>query len=139
MKQLVDEKGVNEMWIFEQSTGKLYRPDGSLAATGYAGGNCGKNPEGVNNPSLQSVPTIGPLPVNDYTPGTPVPQSHLGPFAIPLIPTGTGDMFGRGHFYMHGDTTPSGNASEGCIIMPRAVRNEFYNSVDNKLSVVREI
>ena len=103
---------------------------------GYAGGNCGLNPEGKNCPDHQSVPKIGPLPQGKYKFGKPVPQSHLGPFAIPLIPDGNNEMFGRSSFYMHGDTTPAGNASEGCIIMPRNIRNEVAASPDNNLEVV---
>jgi hypothetical protein len=45
-------------------------------------------------------------------------------------------MLGRGHFYMHGDTNPSGNASQGCIIQRRVVREEFYNDKDPQLKVV---
>jgi len=122
-------------WTYEQRTGKLSH-NGEVVATGYAGGNEGKNPEGKNNPTMQNVPKIGPLPVGKYKFGTPVPQSHLGPFAIPLIPMGGNEMFGRSDFYLHGDTTPSGNASEGCIIMPRSVRNAAAASPDNDLEVI---
>ena len=117
-------------WTFEQRTGKLYDPTGKLIAIGYAGGNCGKNPEGKNNPDMQGVPKVGPLPVGLYTRGAVILQSHLGPFAIPLVPAPSNNMLGRGGFYMHGDTTPSGNASEGCAIMPRAVREEFYQATE---------
>lgn len=122
-------------WIFEQSTGKLYNPAGEVVETGYSGGNCGKNPEGKNNPDMQNVHCIGPIPVGIYTRGTVVMESHLGPFAIPLIPNADNEMFGRSDLYMHGDTTPSGNASEGCIIMSRAVRELFYKDT-NDLQVV---
>lgn len=124
-------------WTYEQRTGKLSH-NGEVVATGYAGGNEGKNPEGKNNPTMQNVSKIGPLPVGKYKFGTPVPQSHLGPFAIPLIPMGGNEMFGRSGFYMHGDTTPSGNASEGCIIMPRAIRNAAAASPDNDLEVIAD-
>lgn len=123
-------------WIFEQ-TGKLFAPDGTLAATGYAGGNCGKNPEGINNPAMQCVAKVGPLPRGLYTFGQPVIQSHLGPFAIPLIPDAGNDMCGRSGFYCHGDTTPSGNASEGCVIVPRAIRNAMWANSDHVLKVVK--
>ena len=117
-------------WTFEQRTGKLYNPSGGYVATGYSGGNCGKDPVGINNPDMQGVKGVGPLPVGTYTRGEVVLQSHLGPFAIPLTPDPSNDMLGRGGFYMHGDTTPSGKASEGCIIMPRAVRELFYKSTE---------
>ena len=124
-------------WTYCQSTGRLYDPDGHHIATGYAGGNEGKNPEGVNNHSMQDQKGIGPLPVGLYMFGEVVLQSQLGPFAIPLIPNLNNEMFGRGGFYCHGDT-PAMNqsASEGCIIMPRIVRNEMYSSPDNQIQVV---
>ena len=124
-------------WIFEQSTGNLVSPSGEVVASGYAGGNCGKNPEGRNNPALQNVPCIGPLPVGTYTFGLPVPVSKLGPYAIPLIPDSRNEMYGRGDFYMHGDRVGDpGAASEGCIIMPRAIRDEVWASDDHTLMVV---
>ncbi len=123
-------------WKYSQKTGRLYRPDGTHAATGYAGGNCGKNPEGINNPTMQFVKSVGPICKGLYHRGTVVLKSHLGPFAIPLIADHTNTMGGRGGFYMHGDTTPSGNASEGCIILPRVVREEFYNSPDALIEVL---
>lgn len=122
-------------WRYEQRTGKIYRPDGTHAGTGYAGGNCGKNPEGVNNHAMQGVRSVGPLPCGLYYRGTVVLQSHLGAFAIPLIPDHANNMLGRSAFYMHGDTTPSGKASEGCIIQARAVREEFYASPEMKIEV----
>ena len=123
-------------YMFNQSTGELTDPSGAVVATGYAGGNCGKNPEGRNNPDMQAVKCIGPLPEGWYDLGEPVAQSHLGPFAIPLIPDPANDMLGRGDFYLHGDTTPSGNASEGCIIMPRNIR-EAVKASGERLQVVR--
>lgn len=123
------------MWIFNSKTGQMFSPSGKIVATGYAGGNEGKNPEGRNNPAMQNVKSIGPLPAGTYTFGTPVPQSHLGPFAIPLVSDPGNTMFGRGSFYVHGDTTPSGNASEGCVIMPRAIRNAMWASTDHVLVV----
>ena len=114
------------MWKYVIPTGELFDAAGNkITSFGYSGGNCGKNPEGKNNPLMVSVKNIGPLPPGLYTFGQPVPQSHLGPFAIPLIPDAANVMMGRGDFYVHGDTTPSGNASEGCIILPRAIRNQL--------------
>ena len=123
------------MWTFEQKTGRLLH-NGQLIATGYAGGNCGKNPEGINNPDMQSVHNIGPLPQGKYTFGVPVSQSHLGPYAIPLSPDPNNQMFGRSGFFCHGDTAIPRQASEGCIIMPRAIRNVIGASPDKDLEVV---
>jgi hypothetical protein len=122
-------------YTYEQSTGNMIDPAGSVVATGYAGGNCGQNPEGKNNPEMQGVKSIGPLPEGWYDLGEPVEHSHLGAYAIPLIPDPANDMLGRGDFYLHGDTTPSGNASEGCIIMPRAIR-ESVKASGERLQVI---
>lgn len=125
------------MWTFKQSTGELFDKNNKRIATGYAGGNCGKNPEGRNNPYMQNVACVGPLPRGLYRMTTPVPQSQLGPYAIPLMPAATNEMFGRGHFYVHGDRTNApGSASEGCIIMPRAVREQMWNSDDHDILVI---
>lgn len=124
-------------WTYVQESGKLYRPDGSLAGTGYAGGCGGERPEGVNNHSMQAIKNVGPIVVGVYRKGDVVMQSQLGPFAIPLTPESHNMMLGRGGFYMHGDKRhPPRSASHGCIIMARAVRTEFYESSDPTLTVV---
>jgi len=124
------------MFTFEQTTGKWFDPTGKYIARGYAGGNCGANPEGINNNAMQDKAKIGPLPCGLYTKGKLVPESHLGKDAIPLIPDENNEMFGRCDFYCHGDTEKPRCASEGCIILPHDIRMEFYNSDDNLLQVV---
>ena len=124
-------------WTYEITTGHLYSPDGNLISTGYAGGNCGKNPEGVNNPDMCGVKGVGPLPPGLYTFGTPVEHSQLGAFAIPLEPDDHNVMLGRGGFYLHGDVAGEFQAaSEGCIIMPPATRHACAASEDQQLRVV---
>jgi len=117
------------MWTYKQSTGELIDPSGRNYGNGYSGGNCGQNPEGKNNPLMQNVQCIGPIPQGKYRVGEPVEGSHLGPYALPLIPYPDNQMFGRSRFYMHGDSMEDpGAASEGCIIMPRITRETVYNS-----------
>ncbi len=124
-------------WKYEITTGKLLYPyTGKVLWQGYAGGNCGKNPEAKNNPDFIKVAKTGPLCPGIYTFGTPVAQSHLGPFAIPLTPDPNNEMYGRGDVFCPGDTTPSGNAREGCIIMPRWVRDQMWASKIHTLEVV---
>lgn len=66
-----------------------------------------------------------------------MPESKLGPFAIPLIPDPSNEMYGRGDFYCHGDSIENpGCASEGCVILPRTVRETIWNSTDHELQVV---
>ena len=125
-------------WTYEQATGRLIAPDGAVAATGYAGGNCGNNPEGKNNPDAQDRHSVGPLPQGVYTFTQKEDSPHLGPFAILLEPDPSNEMFGRSAFRIHGDSVNRpGCASEGCIIMPRAVREAVFASDDNTITVVR--
>jgi hypothetical protein len=127
------------MWTYSQTSGKFYNPQGKCISTGYAGGNCGKNKEGLNNPDMQDQAKIGPLPEGLYKRGKLVPQSHLGKDAIELVPDPNNEMFGRSDFFLHGDTVPSGNASEGCIIQPHDARMEFNTSDDDQIQVVRSM
>ncbi|HZR66976.1 MAG TPA: tlde1 domain-containing protein [Terriglobales bacterium] len=124
-------------WTFEISTGKLYDASGKCVATGYAGGGLGKEPEAKDNPAAEPLKGIGPLPEGRYTLATPVPSSQLGQFAIPLVPDAANQMYGRSGFYCHGDSIENpGCASEGCVIMPRAIREAMWNSPDHDLQVV---
>lgn len=125
------------MWTYEQNTGRLLDPNGAFVAKGYAGGNCGLNPEGVNNHAMQGVHNVGPLPVGKYTFGAAIEESHLGPCAIPLIPDPSNEMFGRGHFFCHGDMIGHlGAGSEGCMIQARQVRMMVAASNDKQLNVI---
>ena len=124
-------------WTFIQASGKLLDPTGKYVVTGYAGGNCGKNPEGINNTAMQNVACVGPLPKGTYTLGTPKDSPKLGPYAIPLSPDSKNEMFGRSAFFIHGDKINAPRtASEGCIILPRAIREQIYNSKDLTIVVV---
>lgn len=125
------------MWIYSQSDGRLYAPDGTHAATCYSGGGGGSHPEAVNNHSMQDQKGIGPLPTGFYTFGDVVDHSQLGPCAITLIPDSRNTMYGRGGFYIHGDNQAMNHsASDGCIIAPRNVRDEIVSSGDKQLAVV---
>jgi Protein of unknown function (DUF2778) len=126
------------MWSFKQSTGELFNGSGEVVATGYAGGNCGNNPDGVNNPSAQDQHSVGPLPQGIYMMTGVSETSHVGPYAIILSPSSDNEMFGRGDFRIHGDRTngPAKSASEGCIIMPRAIREKIWESGERLLEVI---
>ena len=125
------------MYLFESSTGKLFGTDGSLIETGYAGGDKGLHKEGINNPNMQDVPDIGPLPEGIYTMGTPVEGTHLGLLAIPLTPENTNTMFGRSGFYIHGDVIGApGTASDGCIVMSHATRVTLSKCPFQQIQVV---
>lgn len=126
---------------YSQGIGTLSAPDGFLAV-GYAGAG-----EGKNNPEMQDVPNVGPLPRGLYTItgpeciGTvfPCPNCHgakehkHGPYVLRLHPSPANIMHGRAGFLIHGDNG-HGTASEGCICIDRSKRqlitSEGYGEVE---------
>ena len=132
------------MWILKQSTGQLYDNTLKLIGTGWAG-----HGAGFNNPTMQNVEGVGPLPCGLYKKGTAINDPKMGPLTIPLIPDENNVMFGRSGFFMHGHTPtytsdgyyidPSGNKepiSDGCSIQEHLVRQAFNDSKDVYLAVI---
>jgi len=122
------------MWTYAQKTGSLLQ-DGDRVGNGYSGFQ-----EGKNNPDMQAVPDVGPIPQGDWTiVGPPINTTEHGPFVLRLEPSVGTDTFGRSGFLMHGDSIEApGCASKGCVIMPRAVREQVWSSGDTDLEVVAE-
>jgi len=119
------------MWTYRQSTGVLLR-DGLPVGQGYAGHGAGKN-----NPALQNVGEIGPLPRGRYRMERALNSLSLGPSVIPLAPLATNVMFGRGGFFIHGDSVEHpGQGSCGCICLPLAQRLMIIHSGDADLEVI---
>ena len=128
------------MTIFKQGTGQLrdaqtYR----LIDTGYAGRDAGKN-----NPAMENVKGVGPLPCGNYT-GVELRDPHqtVGSYAIRLEPDNETRArivaYGRNpdSFFMHGDSREHpGLASHGCIVMPRPTREWFWMKTDRRVEVV---
>lgn len=114
---------------YVQSTGKFYA-DGILWGIGYAGHGSGKN-----NPDAQNIPNVGPLPCGTYTIGAVSDSPKTGPLTIILCPSTDNRMFGRSAFRIHGDNKAH-DASEGCIILPREVRERIAQQRGDKLEVV---
>lgn len=119
------------MWRYEQVTGRLFYRD-TLVATGYSG-----HSAGMNNPLYQNVEKVGPLPEGSYLIGVPRDTVKHGKFVLPLIPQTGSVTFGRSGFLIHGDNIHLDHtASEGCIIVPRDVRQKIYDSGVHLLVVV---
>ena len=108
---------------------------GGVAADGYSG-----HGVGVNCPEMQDESMVGPLPRGKYTVMPAVTHPKLGPVAMALVPDFENVMYGRSAFFIHGDNNRGDrSASEGCIILPRAVRNVIAQTVSgghNRLEVV---
>jgi len=121
-------------WTYAQKSGEL-QLDGRPVATGYSGAGAGKN-----NPALQNVRDVGPIPQGDWTiAGPPADTPDHGPYVLKLNPAAGTETFGRSGFLMHGDSKEyPGCASHGCVILPRAVREHVWNSGDQELEVLAE-
>jgi len=118
-------------WEYSQSTGIL-KFNLSKVATGYAGHGNAKN-----NPAMEHVKNLGPIPRGEYKIQAPRASSRTGPYVLPLVPVGH-NALGRTHFQIHGDSRSNpGMASNGCIVMPRAIREKIWNSGIRKLKVTR--
>lgn len=115
-------------WRYVQSTGALYGVAG-LIGTGYSG-----HGEGRNNPAMEAVPRVGPIPAGLWAISNPHDSPHTGPFTLDLTPVGH-DAHGRSAFKIHGDNKAH-DASAGCIVLFRAVRETIWNSGDHQLEVV---
>lgn len=119
-------------WTYHQATGQLEDVLHWGCGAGYAG-----NGQGKNNPQMQDVPDVGPLPQGWYAIQPPVDTTTHGPYVLWLIPDPANEMFGRAGFGIHGDSIEHpGLASEGCIILPRVTREKIWNSLDHQLQVV---
>jgi hypothetical protein len=114
-------------WTYSQSTGSLTQ-DGVFVATGYSGAGPGRN-----NPAEQAVPNVGPIPQGRYSIGPPFETARQGECVMRLTPAGH-DALGRSGFLIHGDNLTH-DASTGCIILPREIRDRIAASPDRDLEV----
>jgi hypothetical protein len=120
------------MWSYFQFNGSFwYNHD--WVADGYSG-----HGDGLNNPSMESVVNVGPIPRGDWTIGEAVDDPKLGPLAMALIPYPQTNTFGRTSFFVHGDSLEYPGleeASHGCIILSRSIRELIAASPDRYLEV----
>lgn len=95
---------------------------------------------GVNNPDMQAVHNVGPIPQGGYAIEPPHADEQVGPVAMRLVPDAGNEMFGRGDFLIHGPhANDHQDSSEGCIILLRSARVAIGTAVlasDNRLTVV---
>ena len=122
---------------YSQSTGEMLDAAGALLGTGYAG-----HGPGVNNPALQQVANVGPLPQGIYTINPPVNTSTHGPYVMWLTPDPANRMFGRFGFGIHDDERVHSGlrlASAGCIVIGQVARVAIWKAAsanDGKLQVI---
>ena len=118
-------------WTYSQSTGQLHH-NGVLIGTGYSG--AGLLPiNGRNNPAMQNIANQGPIPTGQYQIGPSYNHPHKGPTVMNLTPVGH-NALGRSGFMIHGNNIQN-NASQGCIILGPAIRQQIAASTDHTLVV----
>ena len=122
-------------WEYSQSTGQMTYVDNQSGATTPVGSGYAGNGTGFNNPNMQNVPFVGPIPQGNYDIGGATISK--GPLTLPLTPQQGTNTFGRDAFRIHGEN-PSRpqNSSEGCIVIDPNIRNQINNSPDRELRVV---
>ena len=118
-------------WVYEQRTGRLLDPDEIIVAVGYSGHDAHRN-----RPEDEHLIGLGPIPRGLYLMGEEYDSDTRGPVCIPLTPKWH-DAHGRNGFLIHGDSrTHPGEASHGCIVLTRGVREMLADHADELLEVI---
>ena len=127
-------------WYYDQSTGQTWWDNPStdafdpvLKGTGFSGA----RGDHRDNPDSQHVKNQGPIPRGRYTIGKRRSTKSDGITILdnlPLAPDSANDMGGRSGFLIHGGSR-TGNPSQGCIILSKAIRDEIESSGDTELFV----
>jgi hypothetical protein len=117
-------------WKFSQLSGKLWDSFNGYLGKGYAG-----HGDGKNNPDMENVEGVGPLPHGAWKP-VEFFEDHprVGKNAVRLEPADDDTLqrvinYGRDpkSFFMHGDSVEHpGEASDGCIIQAPDIRLKFW-------------
>lgn len=120
-------------WTWDQSAGELRNARGEIVSRGYAGAG-----RGLNNPAMQAAVAVGPIPRGRWRiAALRLSGASTGPYTLVLEPMPGTDTFGRSEFRIHGDAIAHpGQASHGCIVVPRTIREAVWNSGDRDLEVV---
>jgi hypothetical protein len=97
--------------------------------TAYSG-----NGRGLNNPDMENVVGVGPLPRGRYEIGDFTTHPKLGVLVARLTPQ---FKTARALLDIHGDNEAMNHtASDGCLILPHGVRLMMSQSGDHELDVV---
>ncbi|MFX1676027.1 DUF2778 domain-containing protein [Paraburkholderia sp. A2WS-5] len=119
-------------WTYNQRTGELSR-NGTLYGRGYSGHGIGRD-----NPTMERIANTGPIPAGTYSISAPFIHPHSGSYTMRLTPNNGTNTHGRSGLMIHGDSVARpGTASEGCVVLNRALRNQIWSSGDHTLEVTR--
>ncbi len=129
-----DPLGLTVSCTYSQGTGHLvcyddYTNNEVVNEYGYSG-----RGEGKNNPLMEHVKDVGPIPRGLWSIGPAYDSDKCGAVTIPLDASFGTETYGRSDFRIHGDDG-FGTASEGCIVMSLDVRNIIDNSGGGTIEV----
>lgn len=129
------------MWKYQISTGEITNPAGKNLGKGYSGkaGIWRNNKAGIwrNNPDAEPEAAAGPIPEGYWHIGPAHTSPNTGPITMDLEPASAAmNVYGRSLFRIHGDNNTH-DASHGCIILDRPIREQIAASPDHLLEVTR--
>lgn len=120
------------MFIYYQSTHKLFHNNKVISTTGYSGHGVSKN-----IPADQNIKSQGPCPVGLYDISDAFDDPKHGPMSFRLHPDVCNEMFNRDGMMIHPDSIEHpGQASEGCICQDKTTRLYIKTSGDKRLVVL---
>lgn len=133
------------MWLLEvdgrDRTTRLTKDGILISTTCYTGAynEEDESKNGYNNPLLDYMSCVGPLPEGMYTiEGPPFTHPTHGPYVLKLTPYPSNEMYGRSGFLIHGKPLPPKDirkGSEGCLCADPQTRQKIYQSADVILQV----
>jgi len=114
--------------LYRQSTGRLVCYDYTTGwppyvdTSGYSGAGAGRD-----NPNMQDVVDVGPIPQGCWRVGAPTGSRGTGPYSLPLTPLPDNDVFNTprdpNSFLIHGPNASRPNdSSSGCPVIDRPSR-----------------
>lgn len=132
------------MFTYQVETGIL-RFNGAVIGKGYSG-----HGAGLNNPAMEMVHDIGPIPRGWYVAeliadgdGNPVNYKHKAAPVFRLIPQPETNMYGRAGLLMHGHESgevigkpETENSSLGCVVQEHATRIQVMIATDKRVQVI---
>src|ERR1017187_3142261 len=121
------------MWEYQQTAHTILRPDGSvLTNQSYSG-----HGAGLNNPAMQNIPNVGPIPQGPYTLSPFFTHPLLGKLVARFMPKPGNTECGRSGCDLHGDNqylNPRGMGGGGVVGEP--YRLEISQSADTDWMVI---
>lgn len=123
--------GLLEIINYYQKTG-LITLFSKLIGVGYSG-----HGDGLNNPKLDTVVAVGPIPsglweITDWT----ITGHDKGPLVATLRAIALDKDSHRAGFLIHGDNKQQDHsASHGCIVASYSIRKQLFQSNQTKLLV----